>query len=143
MAHPVDGNYIQEQRTSGKEDQSLGELFGELTREMSTLVRQEVSLAKAEMSGKAADAGRDVGYLAAGAAVAYAGFLAIVAALVIIVAHVMPWWLAALLVGIVIAAIGGFLVYQGMQHLKRLNLAPTRTLETLKEDAQWAKDQAS
>jgi uncharacterized membrane protein YqjE len=143
MAHPVDGNYIQEQRTSGQEDQSLGELFGELTREMSTLVRQEVSLAKVEMSSKAADAGRDVGYLAAGAAVAYAGFLAIVAALVIIVAHALPWWLAALLVGIVIAAIGGFLVYQGMQHLKRLNLAPTRTLETLKEDAQWAKDQAS
>jgi len=143
MSHPLDANYVQEQRPSEKGDRSIGELFGELTREMSTLVRQEVGLAKVEMGRKASEVGRDIGYLAAGAAVAYAGFLAIIAALVIIVAHVLPWWAAALLVGLVVAAIGGYLVWQGMEHLKRANLAPSQTLETLKEDAQWAKDQAS
>ncbi len=143
MAHQLDGNYVTEERPSPAADRSLGELFTDLTRDMSTLVRQEVELAKTEMSHKAAKVGRDVGFLAAGAAVAYAGFLAIVAAIIIIVAHVMPWWLAALLVGLVVAGIGGYLVWQGIEDLKTADLAPTQTLETLKEDTTWAKDQVS
>lgn len=143
MAHPIDRNYVQEERPVSSQDRSLGELFSELTREMSTLVRQEVSLAKVEMSGKAAQVGRDFGFLAAGAAVAYAGFLALVAALIIIVAHAMPWWLSALLVGLVISAVGAYLVWQGLENLKHANLAPSQTLDTLKEDTQWAKDQVS
>src|SRR5437588_10161091 len=113
MAQPVDGDYVTEQRRSPAHDQSVGELFSDLTRDLSTLVRQEVDLAKTEMSHKATAAGRDVGFLAAGAAVAYAGFLAIIAAVIIAVAHAMPWWLSALLVGVIVAAIGGYLVWQG------------------------------
>src|SRR5438270_13372244 len=105
MAHQINGEYVTEQRQSPAEDRSIGELFSDLTRDLSTLVRQEVDLAKTEMSHKATAVGRDIGFLAAGAAVAYAGFLAIIAAVIIIVAHVMPWWLSALLVGIVVAAI--------------------------------------
>jgi uncharacterized membrane protein YqjE len=146
MARPLDTNsgdpMVQEQRPTQATDRSLGDLFTELTSEMTTLVRQEVDLAKEEMSRKAANVGKDVGFLAAGAAVGYAGLLAIVAAVVIIVAHVMPWWLAALIVGLVVAGIGGFLVYRGLQNLKSVSLAPTATLETLKEDKQWASDQA-
>jgi hypothetical protein len=52
----------------------------------------------------------------------------------------MPWWLAALIVGVVVAAIGGYLVYQGLENLKKTNMAPTATLETLKEDAAWTKE---
>jgi len=143
MARPIDGNYVTEERSTPTADRSLGELFSDLTRDMSTLVRQEVDLAKTEMTHKATKVGRDVGFLAAGAAVAYAGFLAILAGIIIIVAHALPWWLSALLVGVVVAAIGGFLVWRGMQDLKTANLAPTQTLETLKEDTTWAKDQVS
>jgi O-antigen/teichoic acid export membrane protein len=92
------------------------------------------------MSHKAANVGKDIGFLAAGVFVAYAGFLTLVAALVIVLAHALPWWVAALVVGIVVAGVGGYLVYQGLQNLKRTNLAPTETLETLKEDAAWTKE---
>lgn len=144
MAQPLDstpGHVIQEQRVERPADRSLGDLFSELSQEMTTLVRQEVDLAKEELSHKAANVGKDVGFLAAGAAIAYAGLLAIVAAIVIIVAHALPWWLAALIVGIVVAGIGGFLIYRGMENLKSVSLAPKATLETLKEDKQWASDQ--
>lgn len=124
------------------QDRSLGDLFSELTHEMTTLVRQEVSLAKTEMSKKAADVGKDIAFLAAGGALAYAGLLAIIAAIIIGVAHVLPWWLSALLVGVVVAAIGGFLVWKGIDNLKQVELAPTTTLDTLKEDKAWAQDQA-
>jgi hypothetical protein len=94
----------------GRDDRSLGELFAELAQETSTLVRQEVNLAKTEMSQKAFTAGRHIGVLAAGGAVAYAGLLAILAALIVLLNNVMPLWLSALLVGIVVAGVGYVLV---------------------------------
>jgi len=60
---------------------------------------------------------------------------------IIVLANFMPWWLSALLVGIVVAAIGYALVQRGMSALKKENLAPRQTMETLKEDTEWAKDQ--
>src|SRR5919202_4942058 len=93
-----------------RDDRSLGELFSELAQETSTLVRQEVNLAKTEMSHKASRAGRHIGILAAGGAVAYAGLLAILAGLIAMLNAVMPLWVAALLVGIVVAVVGYVLV---------------------------------
>lgn len=124
-----------------KEEASLGELFSDLSREMSTLVREEVNLAKAEMTQKAKSVGKDAGFMAAGGALAYAGALAIVAALVIVLAYIMPWWLSALLVGIVVAGFGYLLIDRGRKALTAENLAPQKTIETLQEDAQWAKNQ--
>ena len=128
---------------SSRQDRSLGELFGDLSREMTNLVRQEVALARTEMSQKASEIGKDIGFLAVGAAVAYAGFLAILAAIIIALALVLPWWLAALIVGIVVAAIGYFLIRRGLDALQRADLAPRQTMETLKEDAEWAKEQTT
>ncbi len=126
-----------------KADPSIGELFAELAKETSTLVRQEVALARTELSQKAGDVGKDLGFLAIGGAVAYAGLLAIIAAIVIALATLgLPWWLSALLVGLVVAGIGYFLVQKGLSALKRESLAPKQTLDTLKEDAEWAKEQA-
>jgi uncharacterized protein (UPF0264 family) len=127
---------------ASKEDRSLGELFGDLTREISTLVRQEVNLAATELGDKATRVGKDIGYLAIGGAVAYAGFLALLAAVVIGLAGFMPWWLSALIVGAVVAGIGYFLIQRGIGELKRIDLAPRQTIGTLKEDVQWAKQQA-
>ena len=125
----------------GRDDRSLGELFAELAQETSTLVRQEVNLAKTEMSQKASRAGKHVGALAAGGAVAYAGLLAILAGLIVLLDEVMPLWLSAFLVGVVVALVGYLLVRRGLDALKREDLAPRETIETLKEDKEWAKDQ--
>jgi len=131
------------QTQRGAADRSLGELFSELTRETSTLVRQEVALAKTELTQKAASVGKDLGFLAAGGAVAYAGFLALIAAVIYFLVEVARWplWVSAGIVGLLVAAIGGFLVWKGLQALKEEDLAPRETLRTLQEDAEWAKQQ--
>jgi len=127
-----------------KEERSLGELFRDLTRDLGLLVRQEVGLATTELSHKATRAGREVAMLAVGGLVIYAGVLAILAAIIIgLAAAGLAWWAAALLVGVVVAVIGAVLVQRGLAALKRLDLAPRQTLETLKEDTQWAKEQIS
>ena len=125
------------------DNRSLGELFAELAQETSTLVRQEVTLAKVEVSEKASRAARHLGILAAGGALAYAGLLAIIAGVIYLVAEidVVPLWLAALLVGLVVAIVGYLLVRKGLDALKREDFTPRQTMETLKEDQQWAKDQ--
>jgi len=125
-----------------KEERSLGELFGDLARDTSTLVRQEVDLAKVEMTQKATRVGKDLGFLVAGGAVAYAGFLALIAAIAIGLGQLgLPWWLATLLVALVVGGVGAFLVMRGLNALKRERLAPERTMQTLKEDVAWAKAQ--
>ncbi|MFN3652749.1 MAG: phage holin family protein [Armatimonadota bacterium] len=117
------------------EERSLGELFGDLTREVTTLVREEVALAKAELTTKARRAGKDAGMIAAGGAIAYGGFLTLLAAVVFILAALgVPLWLSALLVGIAVTAGGGFLAWKGLDALKKEDLAPRETVEALTED---------
>lgn len=126
-----------------RDDRSLGELFAELAKDTSTLVRQEVQLAKTEMSQKAADVGKAVGMLAVGGMVIYAGVLAILAGIIILLGRALNgnYWLSALLVGVVVAIVGYVLVQRGRTTLTNANLAPTETIATLKEDAQWTKEQ--
>jgi len=124
-----------------RDERSLGELFAELSRESTTLVRQEIALAKAEMTQKATRVGKDVGFLLAGAAVLYAGFLGLLAALILVLNVWLPSWLAAFVVGLVVAGVGGFLVQKGRSALTQEDLAPRQTMETLKEDVEWAKAQ--
>jgi Putative Actinobacterial Holin-X, holin superfamily III len=144
MARPAD--HIREERVATpaavKEERSLGELFAELSRETSTLVRQEVDLAKSELTHKASEVGKDVGFLAAGALVAYAGLLALIATLVIALIQ-LGWtpWIAALIVGLVVTGAGAWLVWTGISALRTEGIAPRQTIETLREDAQWAKEQ--
>lgn len=140
MAREV--NHIKEQRApTGQDDRSIGELFSDLTRDTTSLVRQEVELAKTEMSHKAARVGKDVGFLAAGGAVAYAGFLTLIAAVVLVLGLAIPMWISALIVGIVVAGIGAFLVMRGIDNLKNEGVAPKATIETLQEDKQWVQEQ--
>jgi hypothetical protein len=125
-----------------KDERSLGELFGDLTRDTGTLVRQEVALAQVEMTQQATRVGKDLGFLVAGGAVAYAGFLALIAVIAIGLGQLgVPWWLATFLVAVVVGGVGGFLVMRGLDALKRETLVPERTMQTLKEDAAWAKEQ--
>ncbi len=75
---------------TSRDDRSLGELFKDLSHETSTLVRQEVALAKTELTQTATEVGKDVAFLAVGGAVAYAGLLAILAAIILALALVLP-----------------------------------------------------
>jgi len=123
------------------ENRPLGDLFGDLATDMSNLVRQEVSLAKVEITQKAKYVGRNVGYLVVGGAVAYAALLAILAAIIMLLAKVMPNWGATLIVGVVVAGIGWMLIGKAMMALQQADLTPRETVETLKEDATWMKQQ--
>jgi uncharacterized membrane protein SpoIIM required for sporulation len=124
-----------------RDERSLGELFADLARETSNLVRQEVTLARTEMTEKVTQVGRDGGTIGMGGAIAYAGFLAIVAALILGLGQFLPLWLSALIVGLVVGGIGYAVLQSGLSALKRANLTPHETIETLKEDAEWAKEQ--
>jgi len=123
-----------------RDERSLGELFSELTREISTLTRQEVALAKTELSAKIGSVGRDLGLVAAGGAVAYAGFLVLLAFVVLLLGTVMSLWLAALIVGVIVTAIGGWLVWKYWTAFTKVNPTPTETMQTLKEDGRWIKE---
>lgn len=124
-----------------KQERSLGELFSELASETGTLVRQEVALAKVELTQKATRAGKDIGRLAAGGAIAYAAFLALLAAIIGLLSQAVPWWAAALIVGIVVGIVGGVMVMNALSALKKTDVTPRQTVDTLKEDAQWAREQ--
>jgi hypothetical protein len=127
-----------------RDDRSLGELFGDLARDTGVLVRQEVRLASTELTHRVTGAARDVALIAAGGLVGYAGFLAILVALTLgLVAAGLDAWLAALLVGLVVGGVGVVLVQRGLAALKHADLTPRQTMQTLKEDTQWVKDQMS
>jgi hypothetical protein len=123
------------------ENKPLGDLFGDLATEMSNLVRQEVALARVEISQKAKHVGKNVGYLVVGGAVAYAAALAIIAAIIMLLGRYMPDWGAALLVGVIVAGIGWLLIGKALSALQDTDMTPRQTVETLKEDATWMKEQ--
>lgn len=117
---------------------SLGDLFSDLTREITTLVRNELALARTEMSSKISRAGRHAGTLALGAVVALAGLFTLAASLVLVLVQLgMPAWGAALLVGLGLAAIGGVVAMNSLNALRQEDLTPTETIQTLKETTAW------
>jgi hypothetical protein len=124
------------------EERPLGELLGELSTQMTTLVRQEIDLARTEMTAKAAAAGRSAAIAGAGGVVVHAAFLALVFATVALLTTALDLdvWLSALIVAAVLAVVGALLIQRGRAGLARTSLAPERTIRTLKEDAEWASD---
>jgi len=128
-----------------REDRSIGELFGQLSQDMTLLFRQELQLARAEMSEKISQVTSNLVSVVAGGFVAYVGALALVAALILGLheaADISPW-VSALIVGVIFAVAGYVMLNRGLKELKRVDLAPRRTVETLKDDVQWAKEQRS
>jgi hypothetical protein len=126
-----------------RDDRSLGQLFGDLTRQLTTLVRQEVDLARAEVTTKLSTTARDGALIGLGGAMLYAAVLGLMATLVLLLVEA-DWdpWLAALVVTLIAAAIGGALVVVGRNRLAEADLGPTRTIETLRADADRAKELA-
>jgi uncharacterized membrane protein YqjE len=122
-------------------DRSLGDLFGNLTSDLSELVRSEMELARVEIREEAAKAGRAAGLLGAGGLIAYLGLGLIAMAAAWGLAEVIDTGWAFLIVGVVIAAIGAVLVMKGRDQLSDVQPVPEETVETLKEDARWARAQ--
>jgi uncharacterized membrane protein YqjE len=122
-------------------DQSLGELFGTLTSDLSELVRSEMELARVEIREEAATAGRAAGLLGAGGLIAYLGLGLMAMAAAWGLAEVVDAGWAFLIVGLVIAAIGVVVLMKGRDRLREVRPVPEETVETLKEDARWARAQ--
>jgi hypothetical protein len=124
---------------SGRQDErSLGELFAELSRETGVLVRKEMELATTEMTAKARVAGTHAATVAAGGALAHAGLLVLLAALVIGLAQLgIEPWLSALIVALLTAGVGYALIRSGLTNLRQTNVAPTQTIQSIKETATW------
>lgn len=119
-------------------------LFADLWRESASLLRDEVALIKAEISEKLAQASRGVAALAAAAAVLFAGLLLVLFAIVGALAMVLPEevapWLAPLLVGVAALVLGWFLLSAGRDRLKTENLKPSRSVHSMRQDAQVLKE---
>lgn len=127
---------------TGTDHRTLGDLFGELSRETRTLIQQELLLAKIELAQTASQAGRNAGLITAGALVLYGGLLTIIAAVVLGLIRVgLTPWAGALVGGIMVAGLGFVLVRTGLSGFRRLDFVPRQTIATLKEDATWLKTQ--
>ena len=124
------------------DNRSLGELMSELSRETGTLVRKEIELATTEMSARLREAGVQAATAAAGGALLHAGLLVVLAALVAVLIQLgLQAWLAALIVAALTMGVGYVLMNRGIAGLKRTELAPRQTIETLKENARWTTGQ--
>ena len=125
------------------EERPLSELFSDLVTETSNLVRNEVALARVELTQKASKIGKNIGSLVIGGAIAYAALLAIGAAVIMLLSYVMPTWLAALIVGLIVGGVAWLMISKAMTELQKVELKPEQTVESVKEDARWIKDQVS
>ena len=121
-------------------DRPVGELLKQLANETTTLMRQELELAKAEMREKAGKAGPGFGMWGAAGAMALLALGALTAFLILALDGAMPNWLAALIVALVYGTIAGLLYLRGKQKVDEAGSpVPEQTIDTLKEDVQWAK----
>jgi uncharacterized membrane protein YqjE len=120
-------------------EQSMGELLKKLTRETTLLVRQEIDLAKTELAERAVVAGSGAAMFGIGTVLALGAFGAITACFILALALVIPAWAAALVVAIVYGAVAGIMALGGKKQIERAVPPAPQTVETLKENVEWAK----
>ena len=127
-----------------KTDKSLPSLFSDLARETVDLVRQEMALARAEISQKITSAERGLVALIVGGVIILAGLMLLLQAVVNALGMALPQetapWLAPLIVGAVVAVIGYVMLKGGRSRLQPDNLMPNRTVESLRRDAAVAQE---
>jgi hypothetical protein len=122
-----------------KQEESLGELFGNLARDTKQLVHQEVQLAKVELKESALRMGKGAGLIGAGALLGVGAMLSLLAAVIALLSTFMPVWLAALIVAVAIGSVGYLLIQRGTAALSTAELKPRETIETVREDVVWLK----
>ncbi len=127
----------------GRSDASLGDLIRQLTSDTATLVRSEVELAKTEMRELATTITTDLTKIGAGALLALAGLFALTAFLILGLGLLLAsYWLAALIVGVLLSGVGLFMAKKAVDDIKERGLTPRQTTQSLKEDAAWAKHES-
>ena len=121
-------------------DRSLGELFSDLSQQTAELIRQEMRLAKAELSDKLSDVGKHVAMIAAAAVFGLAALMAVTAGIVLLLIEVgvVPW-LAAVITAAVMGLTAFLLAQSGIAALRKKSIAPVETMHSLKETTQWLK----
>lgn len=123
-------------------EEPIAELLKRLSNETTTLVKMELDLAKAEMTQKGKEAGKGAGLLSGGAVSGLMALGSLTAFLILLLDGAVANWLAALIVTILWAAVAGILALQGKEKLQDASPpAPEQTIDTVKEDVQWAKTQ--
>ena len=131
------------QQDADLRERSIGELFGKLSSEMSTLIRQEMALARAEMTEKGKEAGKGAGLFGGAGAVGLLGAGAITAGIILLLDLAIAGWLAAIIVGLIYVAIAAFLGLKGRDRIQAATPpVPEQTVDTVKEDVEWAKTRA-
>jgi len=126
-----------------RESDSAAGLLGRLMGEVSTLFRKEIALAKAEVSEAASEAKAGAISVATGGAIIFAGMLVLFAGVVLLLARFMEAWLAALIVGAVVAIIGFILLQSGKKKLAPSSFMPERAQEALRRDKEMVQRRAS
>ena len=124
-----------------EDNRSLGDLFGELSNEFRLLVQQEIALAKVEISEKLSLLRRDVAYIVGGATIAFVAFQVFMAMLIIVLALIIPLWLSALLVGLVLAGVAYGFISKGLKGIDEHSIKPDVTIESIKEDKEWISNE--
>ena len=125
-------------------ERPLGEIARDLTRDVSLLMRQEVELAKAELTQKGRTAAPGLGMIGGAGVVGLMAAGALTAFLVLVLSVFLPEWASALIVGAVLAAAAYLLVKQGKERVEEAGAPiPKQTIETVKEDVEWAKTRAT
>jgi len=124
--------------------ESAGELLKQFSKDATTLIRKEIELAKAELAEKGRQAGQGAGMFGGAGLFGVGAFGALTAFLILVLAEAMDAWLAALIVTVVWGAIAAVLALRGKQKVEEAAPpTPEETIETVKEDVQWAKRQAA
>ena len=124
------------------DDRPLPELMKTFADQTATLVRQEIDLAKAEFSEKGKKAGQGAGMFGGAGVIGFLALAALTAAAILGLATALPDWLAALIVGLVYAGVAGVLALQGRNKVQEAGPPiPEQTVDTVKEDVEWAKTQ--
>jgi uncharacterized membrane protein YqjE len=120
-------------------EQSIGDLLKQLSQDTSTLVKQEMALARAELTEQGKRAGTGAGMLGGAGVAGLLTLGALTATLIGVLDTAMAFWLAALIVTVVWAAVAGVLALQGRNKIKEATPPAPQTVETVKEDVRWAK----
>jgi uncharacterized membrane protein YqjE len=124
-------------------DHSTGELLKELSDQSTTLIKQEVELAKAELQEKGKQAGMGAGMFGGAGLFGVGAFAALTTAVIAVLATAMETWLAALIVAVVYGAVAGVLAMTGKKKVKEaVPPVPEQARDSVKEDVEWAKTQA-
>lgn len=123
-------------------ERSLTEVLQDIVRNLQQIVRSEVELAKTEIRDEISKTKTSLALLAAGAVVGIFAFLFLLVTLVEALALVIPGWAAALIVGVVLAVIAAVLYSGGVKRFKQVHAKPERTVETIRENVEWARQQA-